>query len=495
MSLTTTLEAIMNSVKNFPLIVCLMFLCLPFAGAQSIPFSKTYPFGAFNSLHNEADTSYLMGRTISATQNNWIQYVLKTDGYGNTVDSTMLEPVTCCHYVFNVLPKVMQVTNSKILVAEPRNYFDTVTSISAPALGWWILDRQLNKLAFRQMNDSASQGIPIPLRFFDDGVNGYRFYFLPTFGDNKTGLVFLDTPGMVKNIKYIVPSDSAAINGAAVLPYNYGLVLISTSREVGDTLGNLYSHLHHMVVDSLGNILGEHLTPVNNLQRLTKAIATPDGGYLFIASEMQQNTYNTISYSVLVKTDAGFQEEWRTYANNLNAQPELFDVTLDGQGNIYVCGSASYMGWQSLLTKLKPDGTVLWNAKYQVTGNGGHGFHAMDYTNGIITLAGYTNIGAWLIKVDSNGCITNCTTNVAELSESSLQLYPNPANEVVTVQAGEQNIGQLTVTDVNGRVVYHTQNTGAPTHHINTAGFSAGLYFLSAQSGGKTFYGKLVVSK
>ena len=86
-------------------------------------------------------------------------------------------------------------------------------------------------------------------------------------------------------------------------------------------------------------------------------------------------------------------------------------------------------------------------------------------------------------------------TNVAELTESSLQLYPNPANEVVTVQAGEQNIAQLTVTDVNGRVIYHTQNTGAPTHRINTAGFSAGLYFLSAQSGGKTLYGKLVVNR
>jgi hypothetical protein len=86
-------------------------------------------------------------------------------------------------------------------------------------------------------------------------------------------------------------------------------------------------------------------------------------------------------------------------------------------------------------------------------------------------------------------------TGVQELSENTLQLYPNPANEVVTVLAGEQNIAQLTVTDVNGRVIYHTQNTGAPTHRINTAGFSAGLYFLSAQSGGKTFYGKLVVNR
>jgi hypothetical protein len=488
----------MNSVKKIFLFACVKFLCMPFAEAQSVLFSKTYPFVEFASLHNESDTTYLLGRTISSTQNNWIQYVLKTDGYGNTVDSAMLEPaVTCCHYVFNVFPKVMHVTNSKILVAEPRSYYDTVTSSSTPALGWWILDRQLNKLAYNEIIYSVPPSIPVPLGFFDDGVNGYRLYFVPTFNDNKTGVVFLDTSGIVKSIKYIIPSDSTDINGAAVLPYNNGLTLISTSRQVSDSLGNLYSHLHHMVVDSLGNILGEHLTPANDLMRLTKAIPTPDGGYLFIANEMQQHTHTATRYSVLVKTDAGFQEVWRTYANNLNDQPELNDVTLDGQGNIYVCGSAFKAGWKSLLTKLKPDGTVLWNTTYQIISNGGHGFYAMHYdSDGTITLAGYASIGAWLMKVDSNGCLTNCSTNVQEVSNAlQLQLYPNPTNSVVTIDAGEQNLQHLTLTDVNGRVVYHTETTGAPTHRINTAAFSAGVYFLRVQAGGKTLYGKLVVSK
>lgn len=86
-------------------------------------------------------------------------------------------------------------------------------------------------------------------------------------------------------------------------------------------------------------------------------------------------------------------------------------------------------------------------------------------------------------------------TGMQEVNTGTLQLYPNPANGIVTIQAGEQTIQQLTLTDVNGRIVYHTEKENAPTHHVNTAAFSAGVYFLSVQAGGKTLYGKLVVSK
>lgn len=86
-------------------------------------------------------------------------------------------------------------------------------------------------------------------------------------------------------------------------------------------------------------------------------------------------------------------------------------------------------------------------------------------------------------------------TGVQEITNNPLQLYPNPATDIVTINMGEQNIQHLTVTDVNGRVVYHTEKENAPTHHINTAHFTAGVYFVSVTAGGKTFGGKLLVSK
>jgi hypothetical protein len=73
-----------------------------------------------------------------------------------------------------------------------------------------------------------------------------------------------------------------------------------------------------------------------------------------------------------------------------------------------------------------------------------------------------------------------------EIMDKVINIYPNPANDMVTV---EYPVGfekyQVQLFDALGQVVYNHQikddgtNAGTVKHQINIASFSKGVYFVS----------------
>lgn len=68
---------------------------------------------------------------------------------------------------------------------------------------------------------------------------------------------------------------------------------------------------------------------------------------------------------------------------------------------------------------------------------------------------------------------------VEELAQMRIGLYPNPANETVTIQ-GEKALGTVRIYDLTGRVVVQQEAVSAPLMQIAVADWPAGLYIVEA---------------
>jgi hypothetical protein len=89
--------------------------------------------------------------------------------------------------------------------------------------------------------------------------------------------------------------------------------------------------------------------------------------------------------------------------------------------------------------------------------------------------------------LDAVGAI-HLATGIQEFRNSNVRIYPNPTADFIEVR----DIGYVTITDVNGRVVYAAWNDYNTTP-IRTQDWPNGLYFLVVQNSFRVKSGKLIV--
>jgi hypothetical protein len=80
-----------------------------------------------------------------------------------------------------------------------------------------------------------------------------------------------------------------------------------------------------------------------------------------------------------------------------------------------------------------------------------------------------------------------CFVGVNEKEElTAFSVYPNPANEIVTISA-KQNVTAYTVFDITGKVVATRRNIATPTVRIDVDQMNAGVYLIAVETAsGKT---------
>ena len=95
--------------------------------------------------------------------------------------------------------------------------------------------------------------------------------------------------------------------------------------------------------------------------------------------------------------------------------------------------------------------------------------------------------------VDSNICATSGhgPVGIAEVEESRVMLFPNPASNVVTI-AGIADNAQVSIIDLNGREVYNQKANGSRLQ-VNVDGFAKGAYFVRVVSEKNNVIRKLIV--
>jgi hypothetical protein len=116
---------------------------------------------------------------------------------------------------------------------------------------------------------------------------------------------------------------------------------------------------------------------------------------------------------------------------------------------------------------------------------------------------GQSYYGNWQVKASSSSftkeavqafnvqMVNSINTGLLNLAALEFDVFPNPANEVVTISTKENKF-TVNVTDAIGREVSTHQSLNAQTT-INTQGLKAGVYWLKVQTGAGFSVKKLVI--
>lgn len=82
--------------------------------------------------------------------------------------------------------------------------------------------------------------------------------------------------------------------------------------------------------------------------------------------------------------------------------------------------------------------------------------------------------GSW-IEVDNFEVVNSQTSSVSEFSKNDINLYPNPASDVINIETS-QEAEAISITSMEGRVVYSSDINGTNTS-IDVSSFDAGVYY------------------
>lgn len=150
-------------------------------------------------------------------------------------------------------------------------------------------------------------------------------------------------------------------------------------------------------------------------------IEVDGSGNVFIAGA----THNTSSSSfdiVIIKYNSSGVQQWTTLYNGPGSGNDIpSDITLDGSGNIYVCGAAtgSTTGYDYVTMKLNSSGAIQWSQTYDYASLYDiPGFIAYNSTTSKIGVAGAsqsssTNWDYTTLKYTTSGTLSNTNRSAA----------------------------------------------------------------------------------
>ncbi|WP_417368945.1 T9SS type A sorting domain-containing protein [Flavobacterium beibuense] len=98
-------------------------------------------------------------------------------------------------------------------------------------------------------------------------------------------------------------------------------------------------------------------------------------------------------------------------------------------------------------------------------------------------------VGTGSIILDNFIATTELSTE--DFLANQLSIYPNPATDVINV-ANAQNINDINIVDLNGRIVKSAKFNGASEAQVNISDLSAGMYLMNVSSDQGTTTKKIV---
>ncbi len=126
----------------------------------------------------------------------------------------------------------------------------------------------------------------------------------------------------------------------------------------------------------------------------------------------------------------------------------------------------------------------------------GASYQWLDCNNGYSEIIGEINQlyiatinGDYAVVVTFNGCTDTsiCAniliTSINKINSSTINIFPNPANNVINISLGEVNVAfNFTLTSIDGKVVYQEKNVIDKTTAIDISNYSKGVYFLKVDN-------------
>lgn len=222
---------------------------------------------------------------------------------------------------------------------------------------------------------------------------------------------------------------------------------------------------------SAGAILANHVTYLDDLQKLTNAGETDLVTYINGQGGLEGNSGNpgyssrpSMSLSMCgALMDTTFLTAGQQPFYGVHTQPDQTVPYLYGQPNIGVPVAVNLYGDSLIYNRAINVGVA---AKYKHYATGGHCEFGADY---------YTDMMAFTYKQLCEEGVLN-TTKVAD--KFYFSAYPNPSSSVVTVEIpSNQWNSTIQIVDVLGKVVLtSTIPPTQSTYNVNVASFAKGVY-------------------
>ena len=161
----------------------------------------------------------------------------------------------------------------------------------------------------------------------------------------------------------------------------------------------------------------------------------------------------------------------------------------------------------SSVNEVTPPGN---NGEASVTASGGSGSYSYSWSNGgdTPTITGLASDTYTVTVSDDTGCVddfvvevvVDVTVSAEELAfENAIELYPNPAKEITSVQFtfAETMDLQISLTNSLGQIIQDIQraNVQAGTVDLDLQGLTNGVYFVKLSNGEQQTTRRLVVRK
>jgi hypothetical protein len=237
--------------------------------------------------------------------------------------------------------------------------------------------------------------------------------------------------------------------------------------------------------DSVGTMLWERFygSTVWGNAGPQRILQTRDGGYIFASGwGTEEFGINDWIYRPWIqKIDANGDTLWAWFSVDQDTaafSDYVTDIYEDNQGNLIACGqelipnwdtsSIVRHKWEGFVMKLDPAGNEIWKHHYYhpeaSNPYASHFLYRIQPTpDGGYVAAGYLALpdtgtqDSWVIKVDSNGCLTpNCLVTglpqIRRQNHPEVTVYPNPTSGTIHLELPQRMaMYRIVVLSLNGK--------------------------------------------
>lgn len=380
-------------------------------------------------------------------------------------------------------------------------------------------DHEFNVEFFKYYNDSTAYNYR--LCDFTPIHDGYLLFGSLNWNqDNSDGYVRkIGLDGENKWVKYFGYSGTDDVV-YDIEPINDSTFLVATGHGTG--FGGIAYNAFRILGDN-GNVLQTwNSEPDPETGYLRDIISVDSNGYLVygLYSLAFLPPFDYLVQSTISRLDQDFNVLWsKHYGKKVTLSSEImfydFERTVDG--NYVGVGrtsidqpntSALSCGW---LMKFSPEGDSIWSrldlSDFQpVVYINSHRLGGVGVlSSGSIIAGGYArrqnDYYAWLIKVTNDGCLDTLYCGLVsgaeekeESTNQALVVYPNPANDVLTIVPRQPNNAgfEVLVFDATGKHQVAWAGDGEAT--LTVSSLPAGIYFMVVKfPDGKVLYEKISV--
>lgn len=467
----------------------ILFGILPLLNAQTY-FSKNYHVSnndvGWNVLTLQDGILILNAPICNASPG--CTSLIKTDLEGNLIWEVLLDSLRVANGT-NILADASGIYLSMYnkAVIEPLN------------IRLMKFDYNGNLLKFKRIGEGLERELPLSLNWY----NGQLLLSMDErFGDTtQTHMAFYTTDfDSVKTIPFVKD-------------------LGGTSSGFHPTPDDNLYHLRSIIsfdgkkanvikTDTDGNIQWQKSFEKSTTNFSTSLALMPDGGCVTHwnknATVWSEDTFEIVEY--VVKLDPDGNELWRHYFYDRNRH-NIFHLFSTENGDIVGCGKFDYFALPS-----EPDSSFTGAWIFRLDGNGQlkwiRHFNDARYENLQLLHAGvelanqdlaFTGMigffgppegfNAWLLKVDSMGCISSDCEDyqtivpVPDLQDAATEfnLQPNPGSTFTEIHFNDPIPKDCKVTVYNllgGMVRQETVQEGAHVHQLELLGYPNGVYLI-----------------